>query len=73
MCCAINMKSTITASHAITIDLPIRQCQMLFTPAGEERWVDGWQPRYLHPAVMINAWKDRIDARLDELRCADIR
>lgn len=22
---------------------------MLFTPAGEERWVPGWEPVYLHP------------------------
>lgn len=44
------MTSLITASHSIRINLPIRQCQMLFTPAGEELWLDGWQPRYLHPS-----------------------
>jgi hypothetical protein len=43
------MPTAIVASHRVTIDLPVRQCQMLFTPAGEELWVDGWQPRYLHP------------------------
>jgi len=43
------MKTSIVASHAIHIDIPVRQCQMLFTPAGEELWVDGWQPRYMHP------------------------
>lgn len=43
------MTTSIVASHAITIDMPVQQCQMLFTPAGEELWVDGWQPRYLHP------------------------
>lgn len=43
------MTASIVASHTITIDMPVRQCQMLFTPAGEELWVDGWQPRYLHP------------------------
>jgi hypothetical protein len=43
------MTTSIIASHAITIDLPVQQCQMLFTPAGEELWVEGWEPRYLHP------------------------
>ena len=38
-----------TASHTLRIDLPIDQCQRLFTPAGEELWVDGWRPAYLHP------------------------
>jgi hypothetical protein len=43
------MTSSVVASHMITIDLPVRQCQMLFTPAGEELWVEGWKPHYLHP------------------------
>lgn len=43
------MSTAIVASHAIHVELPIRQCQMLFTPAGEELWVDGWKPRYMHP------------------------
>lgn len=43
------MTTSIVASHSITIDMPVRQCQMLFTPAGEELWVEGWQPRYMHP------------------------
>lgn len=33
----------------MTLPLPIRQCQMLFTPAGEELWVEGWKPTYHHP------------------------
>jgi hypothetical protein len=37
------------AHHRITIDAPIDRCFMLFTPAGEELWVDGWQPCYLNP------------------------
>lgn len=36
------------AQHAITLDLPIGQCQMLFTPAGEELWLEGWAPTYHH-------------------------
>lgn len=37
------------ARHRITIDAPVDRCFMFFTPAGEELWVDGWQPRYLNP------------------------
>ncbi|MED5618280.1 SRPBCC family protein [Ideonella sp. BN130291] len=38
------------ASHTITIEAPIERCFMFFTPAGEELWVDGWQPQYLWPS-----------------------
>lgn len=38
------------ACHRITVDAPIDRAFMFFTPAGEELWVDGWQPAYLHPA-----------------------
>ncbi len=38
------------AAHTIEVDAPVDQCFMYFTPAGEELWVDGWQPRYVHPA-----------------------
>jgi hypothetical protein len=44
-----SVPTTVVASHCVTIELPVRPCQRLFTPAGEELWVDGWQPRYLHP------------------------
>ena len=37
------------AIHTIRIAAPISQCQRFFTPAGEELWVDGWSPTYLHP------------------------
>ncbi len=37
------------SSHTIRIAAPIAQCQRFFTPAGEELWVDGWSPTYLHP------------------------
>lgn len=37
------------ATHRIRIAAPIAPCHRFFTPAGEELWVDGWQPRYLHP------------------------
>lgn len=38
------------ASHRIVVDAPVDQAFMFFTPAGEELWVDGWQPAYVHPA-----------------------
>jgi hypothetical protein len=36
--------------HRIVVDAPVDQAFMYFTPAGEELWVDGWQPTYIHPA-----------------------
>lgn len=38
------------ATHRITVDAPPDRAFMFFTPAGEELWVDGWQPAYVHPA-----------------------
>lgn len=38
------------SSHRIVVDAPVDQAFMFFTPAGEERWVKGWQPTYVHPA-----------------------
>jgi hypothetical protein len=43
------MNRHLQCRHSIVVDLPIDQAFMLFTPAGEELWVDGWAPRYLHP------------------------
>jgi hypothetical protein len=40
----------VVAEHTIAVALPLEIAFMLFTPAGEELWVDGWQPEYLHPA-----------------------
>lgn len=37
-------------THTIEIAAPLATCQRFFTPAGEELWVDGWRPTYLHPA-----------------------
>ena len=37
------------AGHRIVVDAPLDQAFMFFTPAGEELWVDGWQPTYIHP------------------------
>lgn len=39
-------------AHTHTIEIPGRVDDVLrcFTPEGEESWVDGWAPHYLHPA-----------------------
>jgi hypothetical protein len=44
------MPRRIHASHTIVVDAPVDPCFMYFTPAGEELWVDGWQPTYIEPA-----------------------
>lgn len=43
------MSQRIRASHVISIDAPVAQCQRFFTPAGEELWVEGWRPNYIVP------------------------
>lgn len=43
------MSKRIEAKHSIVVALPVRQCQRLFTPAGEELWIDEWRPTYHHP------------------------
>jgi len=43
------MTQRLRASHRIIVDAPIDQAFMFFTPAGEELWVDGWKPTYVHP------------------------
>jgi hypothetical protein len=43
------MPRHVHASHRIVVDAPVDRCFMFFTPAGEELWVDGWQPTYIQP------------------------
>jgi hypothetical protein len=43
------MPAHLHSTHRIVVDAPIDRCFMYSTPAGEELWVDGWRPRYLHP------------------------
>ncbi len=38
-----------SGTHTIRVAAPVQQCQRFFTAAGEELWVDGWQPRYVYP------------------------
>jgi hypothetical protein len=44
------MPRHVHSTHRIVVDAPVDQAFMFFTPAGEELWVDGWQPTYLNPA-----------------------
>ncbi|MEP6826065.1 MAG: SRPBCC family protein [Ramlibacter sp.] len=44
------MRNHIHSSHHFRIAAPPATAFMFFTPAGEELWVAGWQPAYLHPA-----------------------
>lgn len=40
----------ISRKGVITVDLGAQDTLELFTPEGERRWVDGWQPEYLYRA-----------------------
>ncbi len=44
------MPQHLSAAHSIEFDAPVERAFRYFTPAGEELWVEGWRPRYLHPA-----------------------
>lgn len=44
------MNRHLQCRHRIVVDFPVDRAFMLFTPAGEERWVDGWAPRYVQPS-----------------------
>jgi hypothetical protein len=37
-------------SAEITVGLPCEQAMALFTPEGERRWAEGWDPHYPDPA-----------------------
>jgi hypothetical protein len=39
----------VSRSHEIVIRGKPNAVFPMFTPAGEETWVDGWRPEYLHP------------------------
>lgn len=45
------MRETVDLAHKITIGWPAAQAVHLFTPRGEELWVDNWAPRYIFPAT----------------------
>jgi hypothetical protein len=43
------MPTTLRRTAEITVELPRDQAMMLFTPEGERRWADGWNPDYPQP------------------------
>jgi len=42
----LSMPTTVLRATDITVDLPAEQAVALFTPEGECRWADGWDPHY---------------------------
>ena len=44
------MPRHVHSRHRTVVEAPVDRCFMFFTPAGEELWVEGWRPDYLHPA-----------------------
>jgi hypothetical protein len=45
----LSMSTTVLRSTDITVDLLPEQAMALFTPEGERRWADGWDPQYPEP------------------------
>lgn len=43
------MSTTVERATEIIVDLPPEQAMALFTPEGERRWADGWDPHYPEP------------------------
>ncbi|HUL57033.1 MAG TPA: hypothetical protein VLT60_08540 [Usitatibacter sp.] len=39
-----------TRTHSFVVERPVAKTFPLFTPEGERRWAEGWDPSYLHPA-----------------------
>ena len=42
----LRMSRTVLRATEITVELPPEQAMELFTPEGERRWADGWDPQY---------------------------
>jgi hypothetical protein len=45
----LSMTTTVLRTTQITVGLPPEQAMALFTPEGERRWAEGWDPHYLEP------------------------
>jgi hypothetical protein len=45
----LGMSTSVRRATEITVGLPLEQAMALFTPEGERRWADGWDPRYPEP------------------------
>jgi hypothetical protein len=45
----LNMSTTVRRTAEITVSVTPEQAIALFTPEGERRWADGWDPQYPEP------------------------
>ena len=45
----LSMSTTVHRATEITVGLPPDEAMALFTPEGERRWADGWDPHYPEP------------------------
>ena len=45
----LSMTTTVRRATEITVGLAPEQALALFTPEGERRWADGWDPHYPEP------------------------
>jgi hypothetical protein len=45
----LSMTMSVLLATEINVGLPPEQAMELFTPEGERRWVDGWDPHYPEP------------------------
>ena len=45
----LSMTTSVRRATEVTVDLPLEQAMPLFTPEGERRWVDDWDPHYPEP------------------------
>jgi hypothetical protein len=45
----LSMTTTVLRAAEIIVGLPREQATALFTPEGESRWAEGWDPHYLEP------------------------
>jgi hypothetical protein len=43
------MSKSVRRATEITVRLPAEQAMALFTPEGERRWAEGWDPHYPEP------------------------
>jgi hypothetical protein len=43
------MNATLQCTAEITVELPPNQAMALFTPEGERRWAEGWNPHFPEP------------------------
>jgi hypothetical protein len=55
---------TASFSGSIRLGAPVECAFLLFSPAGEKKWVPGWDPEFLHPPG--EEWKEGMIFRTEE-------